>query len=186
MAYNILDTVKVENIVASVKLCDAIDLAAVSAKIPEADYNKRRFPGIVLRFDSPKVAALLFSSGKVVLTGAKHSDILKEGMQHLVRLMKEIGVEVPKNPGYSIQNIVTSAYVGKRINLNKIAMTLSFDKVEYEPEQFPGLVYRIENPKAVVLMFGSGKFIVTGSKNEEDAKSAVLKMYGILSEHGLV
>lgn len=186
MAYNILDTLKVENIVASVKLCDAIDLAAVSAKIPEADYNKRRFPGIVLRFDSPKIAALLFGSGKAVLTGAKNPEILAGGMQHLIRLMKEIGVSVSKNPEYSIQNIVTSADVGKHINLNKIAMTLSFDKIEYEPEQFPGLVYRIESPKAVVLMFGSGKFIVTGSRSQMDAEAAVQKMYDVLSEHSLI
>ena len=100
--------------------------------------------------------------------------------------MKEIGVSVSKNPEYSIQNIVTSADVGKHINLNKIAMTLSFDKIEYEPEQFPGLVYRIESPKAVVLMFGSGKFIVTGSRSQKDAEAAVQKMYDVLSEHSLI
>lgn len=186
MTYNILDTVKIENVVASAKLCDTIDLVAAAAKIPGAEYNKKRFPGILLRFDNPKISALLFSSGKVVLTGAKNQDILKEGMLHLLRVMNETDIRIGKNTEYSIRNIVTSADVGKRVNLNKIALTLSFDKVEYEPEQFPGLVYRIENPKAVVLMFGSGKFIVTGSKTEEDAKAAVLKMYDVLSEHRLI
>ena len=76
-----------------------------------------------------------------------------------------------------IQNIVTSADLGARINLNKIAMSLTLDKIEYEPEQFPGLVYRLDDPKVVVLLFGSGKLIITGGKVHEDAERAVDKIY---------
>ena len=97
MTYNILDTVKIENVVASAKLCDTIDLVAAAAKIPGAEYNKKRFPGILLRFDNPKISALLFSSGKVVLTGAKNQDILKEGMLHLLRVMNETDIRLGKN-----------------------------------------------------------------------------------------
>jgi len=168
-----IDSLKIENVVASTKLCDELDLVALSQKIPGADYNKKRFPGVVLRMTEPKIAALVFGSGKVVLTGAKSLDSLEIGVKNLVSTILKMGFKINPNPGYSIQNIVTSADLGTHINLNKIAMSLSLDKIEYEPEQFPGLVYRLENPKVVVLLFGSGKLIITGGKVQEDAKLAV-------------
>ena len=125
----------------------------------------------------PKIAALVFGSGKVVLTGAKSIPSLAEGLNALVKLMKDLKVEINDNPTYSIQNIVTSAELGSRINLNKIAMSLTLDKIEYEPEQFPGLVYRLDDPKVVVLLFGSGKLIITGGKVSDDAERAVNKIY---------
>ena len=77
---------------------------------------------------------------------------------------------------------MTSADLDSRINLNKIAMSFNLDKIEYEPEQFPGLVYRLDDPKVVVLLFWSGKLIVTGGKVPEDARRAVQKIYQDLSD----
>lgn len=171
------ESLKIENVVASTKLSDSLDLVSLAAQIPGAEYNKKRFPGVVLRMQEPKIAALVFGSGKVVLTGAKSIPSLAEGLDALVKLMKDLKVEINDNPTYSIQNIVTSADLGARINLNKIAMSLTLDKIEYEPEQFPGLVYRLDDPKVVVLLFGSGKLIITGGKVHEDAKRAVDKIY---------
>jgi transcription initiation factor TFIID TATA-box-binding protein len=168
---------KIENVVASTKLSDSLDLVSLAAQIPGAEYNKKRFPGVVLRMQEPKIAALVFGSGKVVLTGAKSIPSLAEGLNALVKLMKDLKVEINDNPTYSIQNIVTSADLGSRINLNKIAMSLTLDKIEYEPEQFPGLVYRLDDPKVVVLLFGSGKLIITGGKVSDDAERAVNKIY---------
>ena len=171
------ESLKIENVVASTKLSDSLDLVSLAAQIPGAEYNKKRFPGVVLRMQEPKIAALVFGSGKVVLTGAKSIPSLAEGLAALVRLMKDLHIEINDNPTYSIQNIVTSADLGSRINLNKIAMSLTLDKIEYEPEQFPGLVYRLDDPKVVVLLFGSGKLIITGGKVSEDAQRAVDKIY---------
>lgn len=171
------ESLKIENVVASTKLSDSLDLVSLAAQIPGAEYNKRRFPGVVLRMQEPKIAALVFGSGKVVLTGAKSIPSLAEGLNALVKLMKDLKVEINDNPTYSIQNIVTSADLGSRINLNKIAMSLTLDKIEYEPEQFPGLVYRLDDPKVVVLLFGSGKLIITGGKVSDDAERAVNKIY---------
>ncbi len=181
-----LSTLKIENVVASTKLNDSLDLATIAEKIPEADYNKKRFPGVVLRMNDPKIAALVFGSGKVVLTGAKSLDTLAAGVDKLVKTMKEMYVKINENPGYSIQNIVTSADLGCHINLNKIAMSLSLDKIEYEPEQFPGLVYRLDDPKVVVLLFGSGKLIITGGKVKDDAAKAVKRIYRDLTDLKLV
>ena len=171
------ESLKIENVVASTKLSDSLDLVSLAAQIPGAEYNKKRFPGVVLRMKEPKIAALVFGSGKVVLTGAKSIPSLAEGLNALVKLMKDLKVEINDNPTYSIQNIVTSADLGSRINLNKIAMSLTLDKIEYEPEQFPGLVYRLDDPKVVVLLFGSGKLIITGGKVSDDAERAVNKIY---------
>ncbi|HJJ36845.1 MAG TPA: TATA-box-binding protein [Methanocorpusculum sp.] len=181
-----LSTLKIENVVASTKLNDSLDLVKIAEKIPGADYNKKRFPGVVLRMTDPKIAALVFGSGKVVLTGAKSLDTLAVGVDNLVRIMKDIGVRINENPGYSVQNIVTSADLGCHINLNKIAMSLSLDKIEYEPEQFPGLVYRLDEPKVVVLLFGSGKLIITGGKVKKDAERAVERIYNDLAALKLV
>ena len=171
------ESLKIENVVASTKLSDSLDLVSLAAQIPGAEYNKKRFPGVVLRMQDPKIAALVFGSGKVVLTGAKSIPSLADGLAALVKMMKDLNVDITDNPTYNIQNIVTSADLGARINLNKIAMSLTLDKIEYEPEQFPGLVYRLDNPKVVVLLFGSGKLIITGGKVHEDAERAVDKIY---------
>ncbi|MBO5430627.1 TATA-box-binding protein [Methanocorpusculum sp.] len=171
------ESLKIENVVASTKLSDSLDLVSLAAQIPGAEYNKKRFPGVVLRMQDPKIAALVFGSGKVVLTGAKSIPSLADGLSALVKMMKDLNVDITDNPTYNIQNIVTSADLGARINLNKIAMSLTLDKIEYEPEQFPGLVYRLDDPKVVVLLFGSGKLIITGGKVHEDAERAVDKIY---------
>ena len=167
------ESLKIENVVASTKLSDSLDLVSLAAQIPGAEYNKKRFPGVVLRMQDPKIAALVFGSGKVVLTGAKSIPSLADGLAALVKMMKDLNVDITDNPTYNIQNIVTSADLGARINLNKIAMSLTLDKIEYEPEQFPGLVYRIKDPKIVALLFSSGKIILTGGKNLTDVKKGL-------------
>jgi transcription initiation factor TFIID TATA-box-binding protein len=176
----------IENIVASAKIADHLDLSALASQIKDAEYNKKRFPGVVIRMKDPKIAALVFGSGKVILTGAKTVDSLAKGMTILGNLLRDYGIDIPKNPTPSIQNIVTSADLATTINLNKIAVGLNLDQIEYEPEQFPGLVYRLENPKVVVLLFGSGKLIITGGKEPDDAKKAVQKVISDLRGIGLM
>jgi transcription initiation factor TFIID TATA-box-binding protein len=180
------DSLKIENIVASAKVTDYLDLPVLASKIKDAEYNKKRFPGVVLRMQDPKIAALVFGSGKVVLTGAKSIDSLSKGLNILGGLLRKQGIDIPKKLEYKIQNIVTSADLATAINLNKIAVGFNLDRIEYEPEQFPGLVYRLDNPKVVVLLFGSGKLIITGGKVPEDANKAVVKILSDLRSLGLM
>ena len=180
------DSLKIENIVASAKVTDYLDLPALASQIKDAEYNKKRFPGVVIRMQEPKIAALVFGSGKVVLTGAKSIESLSEGLEILGNLLRGLHIDIPKKLSYKIQNIVTSADFGSGINLNKIAVGFNLDRIEYEPEQFPGLVYRLENPKVVVLLFGSGKLIITGGKEPEDARKAVQKILTDLKNLGLL
>jgi transcription initiation factor TFIID TATA-box-binding protein len=166
-------TPKIENIVASGSIADSIDLEMLSSKMKNFDLNKKRFPGAVLRLQNPKIAVLIFSSGKVVITGAKSPEDLAHGQDILIQKMKEAGVICHDIPDVAVTNIVCSYDIGKYINLNKVVITLNLEKIEYEPEQFPGLVYRISDPKIVALLFSSGKIILTGGKTMEDVERGV-------------
>jgi transcription initiation factor TFIID TATA-box-binding protein len=164
------ESLKIENIVASGAIADSIDLTEISQKIPNCELNTKRFPGAVFRIDEPKIASLIFSSGKVVLTGIRDKNALDEGLKLIITAMKNAGVKTFDEPRVAITNIVCSYDIGKYINLNKVVITLNLENIEYEPEQFPGLVYRIKDPKIVALLFSSGKIILTGGKNLEDIR----------------
>jgi len=180
------ESLKIENIVANAKVTESLDLPTLVSRLKDAEYNKKRFPGAVLRMQEPKIATLIFGSGRVVLTGAKSIDSLSKGLEILGARLRELDIDIPDELTYKIQNIVTSADLGTPINLNKIAVGFDLDHIEYEPEQFPGLVYRLEEPKVVVLLFGSGKLIITGGKQPEDAKKAVQKILADLEKLGLI
>jgi len=173
MADKRYESLKIENIVASGVIADAIDLAEVSKKIPSCELNTKRFPGAVYRIEKPKIASLIFSSGKVVLTGIRDKDALEDGLRLIINSLKKAGVRTYKEPKVAITNIVCSYDIGKYINLNKVVITLNLENIEYEPEQFPGLVYRIRDPKIVALLFSSGKIILTGGKNLDDIKKGL-------------
>lgn len=121
----------------------------------------------------PKIAALIFSSGKVVLTGIRSPEDLVEGLQKLLNKLKDAGISCLDEPHVAITNMVCSYNLGNTLNLNKIVISFNLENIEYEPEQFPGLVYRIADPKIVVLIFSSGKIILTGGKNLEDVKKGL-------------
>jgi transcription initiation factor TFIID TATA-box-binding protein len=163
-------SLKIENIVASGVIADAINLEEVSQKIDNCELNTKRFPGAVFRIENPKMASLIFSSGKVVLTGLRNREDLQKGLNIVVQALKDSGMDTYDVPLVKITNIVCSYDIGKYINLNKVVITLNLENIEYEPEQFPGLVYRLEDPKIVALLFSSGKIILTGGKNMEDIR----------------
>ena len=165
---------KIENIVASGSIADSIDLEMLSAKMQNYDLNKKRFPGAVLRMQNPKITVLVFASGKVVMTGAKSHDDFVHGLDNLVERMKEAGVICHDTPDVKVTNMVCSYDIGKYINLNKIVLTLNMENIEYEPEQFPGLVYRIPDSNVVSLLFSSGKIILTGGKTMNQIENGVV------------
>jgi transcription initiation factor TFIID TATA-box-binding protein len=167
------DSLKIENIVASGAIADSIDLVEVSKKIPGCELNTKRFPGAVFRIEKPKIASLIFSSGKIVLTGGRNNQALVDGLAIIVAALKEAGVNTFDVPLVAVTNVVCSYNLGKYINLNRVVITLNLENIEYEPEQFPGLVYRIKDPKIVALLFSSGKIILTGGTNLTDIKRGV-------------
>ena len=167
------DTIEIVNVVASTGIGQEIDLKQATLALEGADYDPKRFPGLVYRTKDPKTAALLFRSGKIVCTGAKSIDEAYKGIENVFQSLRDIGIDVKGTPEIKVQNIVASADLHSTLNLNAIAIGLGLENIEYEPEQFPGLVYRISDPKVVVLLFGSGKLVVTGGRKPEDAANAV-------------
>jgi transcription initiation factor TFIID TATA-box-binding protein len=186
MADKRYESLKIENIVASGVIADSIDLAEVSKKIPSCELNTKRFPGAVYRIEKPKIASLIFSSGKVVLTGIRDKDALDDGLNLIISSLKKAGVRTYKEPKVAITNIVCSYDIGKYINLNKVVITLNLENIEYEPEQFPGLVYRIDKPKVVLLLFGSGKVVCTGARKPSDVEEAIEKIMAELKSNGML
>lgn len=167
------ESLNIENVVASGAIADSIDLDIVANTLENCKLNKRRFPGAVYRIEKPKGVALIFSSGKIVLTGFRNPEALTDGLARVTKSLKTAGIETLKEPKVTITNMVCSYNLGRTINLNKMVIALNVENVEYEPEQFPGLVYRVRDPNIVVLLFSSGKIILTGGKNLEEIKKGV-------------
>ena len=165
--------IKIENVVASTSLNVPIKLEKLVSNLDNVEYEPEQFPGLVLRLKDPKAAALIFSSGKVVCTGAKSPKDSKLVIAKIVAKMNKIGIRIPKGYKVQLENIVASAKLNRELNLNNIAFSL--ENTEYEPEQFPGLVYRMDDPRVTFLLFGSGKVICTGGRSIEDVKRAVAK-----------
>ena len=138
MADKKYDSLKIENIVASGVIADSIDLADVSSKIKELRTQYKTIPRCSLPDREPEDCILIFSSGKVVLTGIRDKKALTDGLEIIMKSLKEAGVDTFKEPRVAITNIVCSYDIGKYINLNKVVITLNLENIEYEPEQFPG------------------------------------------------
>lgn len=166
-------TIKIENVVASTSIDHEIDLIPLVQAWEGVDYNPKQFPGLIYRTNDPKMAALIFGSGKIVCTGAKNIDDLERGTRVIFEKLASLGVDTGGEPDIIVQNIVATANLNAVLNLSSIAIGLGLENIEYEPEVFPGLVYRIDQPKVVLLIFGSGKIVITGCKKPEDAEAAV-------------
>ncbi len=173
-------TYRIENIVATVTLDQNLDLAAIEASVPNVEYNPEQFPGLVFRLEEPKVTALIFKSGKMVVTGAKSTQQLIEAVKKIIRELKSHGIVIVGRPKVQIQNIVASANLNCCVDLEKAALTL--ENSMYEPEQFPGLIYRMSEPRVVLLIFSSGKMVITGAKREEEVSEAVENIQKILAQ----
>jgi transcription initiation factor TFIID TATA-box-binding protein len=177
-------TVSIENVVVLANLKRRIDLDRLAGELPYAEYRPELFPGLVLRLREPRIGALLFSSGKMICTGAKSEVEAKRAAMKVVEELRERGVEIDEEPEIRTTNIVASGSVGGRIDLEKTARTLP--RTIYETEQFPGLIYRMDDPKVVMLLFATGKFVCTGATMESEVHRALSKLKGILEEKGLV
>jgi len=186
--YRKMPEVIVENIVASTSFADKLDLDVIAQSLEEAEYEPEQFPGLVYRLSNPKTATLLFRSGKANCTGAKNIEDVEKTVAIIAEKLRKLGVDVYKDKDLKIviQNIVAISDLGTELNLNEVAMGLGLENVEYEPEQFPGLVYRIKDPKVAMLLFGSGKIVCTGARKTDDVSLAVDKLSAELSSLDLI
>lgn len=166
--------IHVVNIVVSTSLEHDIPLEKMAATLSNTEYNPEQFPGLVIRIREPKTSALIFSSGKVVCTGARSMEKVEESIKKIIKSLEKINIKIKIKPKINIQNIVASGSVGMDLNLNVLAMKL--ENTEYEPEQFPGLVYKLPQAKATFLLFSNGKIVCTGTKSDKEVDEAVDKL----------
>ena len=156
-------TYKIQNIVATASLGKPVPLTKLARTQPNTEYNPQTFPGLVLRIKDPKSAVLVFSSGNLVCTGTKSTRQVNEVIRAVIKQLRKINVKITTKPKITVQNIVASGEINLRLNLNFLA--LEMENTEYEPEQFPGLVYKLIEPNATFLLFSNGKLVCTGTKN---------------------
>jgi len=176
--------INIENVVATGILKQRIDLNAIVRIFPFVEYRPEQFPGLVYRLKKPKTATLLFGSGKMVCTGAKTERQAKKAVLIVVDDLKRNGIVIVGKPEIQIVNIVASGGLGGYIDLEKCAVSLK--RIMYEPEQFPGLIYRMDEPKVVMLLFSTGKLVCTGAKKEDDVELAVRNLKETLESKGLI
>jgi len=166
---------KIENVVATVvvEITEKIDLNIIARKHADVEYNPERFPGLVMRIQKPKATILIFSTGKMVVTGLRKASEAGRVVEKVVKNIKKAGIKV-SNPEITIQNIVASGDLHTNIDLNMAAIVMEY--AMYEPEVFPGLIYRMQEPKTVFLIFSTGRIVCTGAKKKEIVREAVKKL----------
>ncbi|KTW28866.1 TATA-box-binding protein [Pneumocystis carinii B80] len=169
-----------QNIVATVNLDCRLDLKTIALHARNAEYNPKRFAAVIMRIREPKTTALIFASGKMVVTGAKSEDDSKLASRKYARIIQKLGFNA-KFTDFKIQNIVGSCDVKFPIRLEGLAYSHGTFS-SYEPELFPGLIYRMVKPKIVLLIFVSGKIVLTGAKVREEIYQAFEAIYPVLSE----
>ena len=184
----------VVNVVASTRVAEELDLPDIAIQL-NCEYEPEQFPGVVYRVVDPKLAILMFRSGRAVCTGGKDEQNIQTGIERMIADLRAAGITTweVEDVEIEVQNMVATYalhypvdYDGKdkftgepladaprKLNLNHLTFHLPFDKVEYEPEQFPGLIYRLDYPKVVCLIFGSGKMVITGARHKDEILEAV-------------
>jgi transcription initiation factor TFIID TATA-box-binding protein len=180
--------IEVQNIVSFVDLQTRLDLSKLAIDLPNGEYDPNRFPALIVKLKEPKISFLVFSNGKMNCTGANNISRVEEGVAKLVAQLRGLGVEIVEDPEIKVTNIVSTVDIGLDLNLDEIA--LNVDNVEYEPEQFPGLVYRPydwpRDSKPSVLVFGTGKLVVAGVQEVSEAKLLVQRLVESLRDAGLI
>jgi len=176
--------ISIENVVATGTINQKLDLKDVTKKFPDVDWHPEQFPGAVFRIKNPKTATLLFRTGKLVCTGAKSEELARKAVKTVVQKLRKGGIKIKKDATVTVQNIVASIDLGGKISLEQAARTLP--RSMYEPEQFPGVIHRVIDPKTVILIFASGKLVCTGGKTEKDVYRSVNNLHTMLEEKNLM
>ncbi|MFP4401853.1 MAG: TATA-box-binding protein [Candidatus Nanoarchaeia archaeon] len=173
---------KIVNIVISTSLEHKIPLERLIMDLPNTEYNPEQFPGLIMKIREPKASFLIFSSGKVVCTGTKSLEEVDLALERLIEYMAKVDVTITVKPVIRVENVVASSDIDMKLDLNEIAVKLT--NVEYEPEQFPGLVFKINDETgATFLIFGNGKIVCTGTKTDKDVHIAIKNLITVFKKY---
>jgi len=180
--------VKIENVVACAALKHGIDLSAVVKAFPVVDYRPERFPGLVFKLKRPRTTILIFGTGKMVCTGARSGRDAVKALRKVVKTLNEGGMIIRGKLEIVIRNVVATASLGGEVDLLQLYESEKGmrGRISYEPEQFPGLIYRMNDPKVVILLFSSGKLVCVGARKEGDVHQAVDNLRQKLEKNNLI
>jgi len=176
----------IENIVTTAQIAKELDIEYLAEAIQDSKYDPEEFPGLILHFNDPKTIVFVFSSGEIICTGVKNIDKIEDSMVKTIDKIEKAGISVMDEPKVKIKNIVTSLDLKKELNLVDIVTNPLLENVEYEPEKFPGLVYRIDGSDVTLLIFSSGKIVCTGAEKLEDASDAIEIIEEKLTSMGVI
>ncbi|WP_255199017.1 TATA-box-binding protein [Halorarius litoreus] len=180
------DTLSIENVVVSTGIDQELDLEQLADDVEQTEFDPERFPGLLYRTQTPEAAVLMFRSGKMVCTGAKSAEEANRALDTVFETLRSLGIDAGGTPDVAVENMVVGGELGQRLNLNAAAIGFGLTNIEYEPEQFPGLVYRFDDSSVVVLLFGSGQTIITGGSSIEEAEEAIDIVQNRLGDLGLL
>lgn len=169
----------IQNVVATTNLGVQLDLKRIALRARNAEYNPKRFAAVIMRIRDPKTTALIFSSGKIVVTGAKSEKESSRASRKYAKIVFKLGYDKAKFTEFTVQNIVASCDVFFPVRLEGLAHAHN-SFCSYEPELFPGLIYRMMKPKIVLLIFVSGKVVLTGAKVRQEIYDAFDNIYPVL------
>jgi len=170
------------NMVASATLNATLDLYGLAVSVPDIEYEPEQFPGAILKLREPKVSLLLFKNGKLIISGASSEEQIVQAIKKASKIIHEIQptVRVPRNVEYEVVNLVATANLNRHLDLFQTALGL--DNVEYEPEQFPGAILRLADPKLTLLLFKNGKVICAGAKREDLLRKGLKKAAELVAQ----
>jgi transcription initiation factor TFIID TATA-box-binding protein len=180
-SYDFPIVIRIQNMSSTANLGISLDLKKIALKCRNTEYNPRRFGAVIMRLREPKATALIFSSGKMCVTGVKSTHNATLASKKFAYIVERVGFKPKEFMHFKVQNIVGTADVGFPIRLEGLVYAHSAF-ASYEPELFPGLIYRLVNPRVVFLIFVSGKVVITGAKKEMDLANALTKLYPVLLE----
>ncbi|KAL7567955.1 hypothetical protein ACA910_019665 [Epithemia clementina (nom. ined.)] len=173
--------IRIQNISSTANLGIRLDLKKIALKCRNTEFNPRRFAAVIMRLREPRATALIFASGKMVVTGVKSTHNANLAAKKFAYIVERVGFKPNEFVDFKVQNIVGTADMGFPVRLEGLVYAHSAF-ASYEPELFPGLIYRLVNPRVVFLIFVSGKVVITGAKKESDLSSALTKLYPVLVE----
>ena len=176
--------ITIENIVAHAQIAENLDIKNITERLPEAVYNPEEFSGLTYKTEDPKTAILLLPSGKVICTGVKSFENVEQAIKKFVNRLEEVDIKLKDDIDVEIKNIVVSSELKKELHLSSISKGLLLENVDYKPSHFPGLIYRMDDIGATLLIFSSGKIVCTGTNDIEIAINAIDMMKEKLSSIG--
>lgn len=178
---------QLQNVVCTVNCNSRLNLKFIAMHARNAEFNPRRFSAVIMRIRSPRATALIFNSGKLVVTGCKSESDCKYSARKFLRILQKLQLQyysysTIKFIQYKIENMVATVDVKFSIRLEGLAYEHD-DYCSFEPELFPGLIYRMVQPKIVLLIFVSGKIVLTGGKSVDELYLAFEQIYPVLQDY---